>query len=138
MSKNYLFVNTYDRTECVFIYTYSGSEKSCLNQINKKFCEFLSCGPDDVNNYYIFEFVGTESDWSDIKTNIIDNLIDNEVDYNNIKSVLNTLFDKTKFECIFDTEPTYEYDKETESVHSFTDIFNNSVEFDLNEIYFDL
>lgn len=138
MVKNYLFVNTYDRTECVFIYTYSGSEKSCLNQINKKFCEFMSCGPDDVNNYYIFEFVGTESDWSDIKTNIIDNLIDNEVDYNNIKSVLNTLFDKTKFECIFDTEPTYEYDDESEIVHSFTDIFGNSVEFDSNEIYFDL
>ena len=132
--KNYLFVNTYDGTECVFIYPYSGTKKDCLNQINEKFCDIMSCGPDDSNNYYIFEFVGTKSDWSDIKTNIIDKLIDYEVNYDNIKYVLNILFDKTKFDCIYDTEPTYEYDDESEMIHSFTDIFNNSVKFDTTEI----
>ena len=129
MVKNYLFVDTYDKTESVFIYVYSGTKEDCLNRINKHFCDIMLNGIDNYwlidNDYYVFEFVGTESDWSDIKTNIIDNLIDNEVD-DDTEPVLETLFDKTKFDCIYKSKPTAKYDHK---LNSFTDIFGNVVKF---------
>ena len=85
-------------------------------------------GENDVlnyNDYYVFGFVGTESDWSNIETNIIYNLINNEVD-DDTEPVLETLFDKTKFDCIYKSKPTAKYDHKS---NSFTDIFGNIVKF---------